>query len=228
MSDLVLYFSIKYEGNLNKIYKALLNKEKFDKEAIIKMKEQLDCQYITIFDDEYPDELKEINCPPFVLFYKGNINLLKEKKMCLVSLENNHSTKLLLDQFVKDMISKDEFILIRPDRSWLFDCKIKTIKIMDRGISFYDDIENNNTLIISEYPNFVDPPKKNLPFSYRIVSGLANKVVLAQCYDTNEEVMTIAFAIEQNKDMYLIGNEFELFEMFNPSKIKHIENYNEI
>ncbi len=90
MSDLVLYFSIKYEGNFNKIYKALLNKEKFDKEAIIKMKEQLDCQYITIFDVEYPDELKEINCPPFVLFYKGNINLLKEKKLCLVSLENNH------------------------------------------------------------------------------------------------------------------------------------------
>lgn len=54
------------------------------------MKEQLDCQYITIFDVEYPDELKEINCPPFVLFYKGNINLLKEKKLCLVSLENNH------------------------------------------------------------------------------------------------------------------------------------------
>lgn len=70
------------------------------------MKEQLDCQYITIFDDEYPDELKEINCPPFVLFYRGNINLLKEKKLCLVSLENNHSTKLLLDQFIKDMINK--------------------------------------------------------------------------------------------------------------------------
>lgn len=51
MSDLVLYFSIKYEGNFNKIYKALLNKEKFDKEAVIKMKEQLDCQYITIFDE---------------------------------------------------------------------------------------------------------------------------------------------------------------------------------
>lgn len=228
MSDLVLYFSIKYEGNFNKIYKALLNKENFDKDVVIKMKEQLDCQYITIFDDEYPDELKEINCPPFVLFYKGNINLLKEKKLCLVSLENNHSTKLLLDQFIKDMINKDEFVLIRPDRSCLLDCRIKTIKITDRGISFYNDIENKDTLIISEYPNFVDPPKKNLPFSYRIVSGLANKVVLAQCYDTNEEVMTIAYAIEQNKDMYLIGNEFELFEVFNPSKIKHIENYNEI
>lgn len=40
--------------------------------------------------------------------------------------------------------------------------------------------------------------------------------------------MTIAYAIEQNKDMYLIGNEFELFEVFNPSKIKYIENYDEM
>ena len=81
---------------------------------------------------------------------------------------------------------------------------------MDRGISFYDDIENKDTLIMSEYPNFVDPPKRNLPFSYRIVSDLATKVVLAQCYNTNEEVMTIAYTIEQNKDMYLIDGDYSI------------------
>ena len=40
--DLVLYFALKYEGDFNRIYNALSNKEKFDGEALCKMKEQLD------------------------------------------------------------------------------------------------------------------------------------------------------------------------------------------
>lgn len=41
MKDLVLYFAIKYEGNFNKIYEALLNKEEFDSDKLHEMKEQL-------------------------------------------------------------------------------------------------------------------------------------------------------------------------------------------
>lgn len=226
--DLVLYFALKYEGDFNRIYNALSNKEKFDGEALCKMKEQLDCQYISIFDEEYPSGLRKINCPPFVLFYKGNIDLLDEKKLCLITPESNHSTQELLNQFVDDMIEDDEFVLVKPHRSSLDDYAVKTIKIMDRGISFYGDVDNINTLVFSEYPYYVEPPKKYLPFSYRIVSGLADKIVMAQCYDTNEDIMALAYAIEQNKDVYMIGNEYELYDILNQQKIKHIENYGEL
>lgn len=228
MNDLVLYFAIKYDGDFNRIYEALLNKEKFDGETLCKMKEQLDCQYISIFDEKYPLGLRKINCPPFVLFYKGNINLLNEKKLCLITPESNRSTQELLNQFVDDMIEDDECVLVKPDRSSLNDYAVKTIKIMDRGISFYGDVDDINTLVFSEYPHYVDPPKKYLPFSYRIVSGLADKVVLAQCYDTNEDIMALAYAMEQNKDVYMIGNEYELYDILSTQKIQHIESYSEL
>lgn len=228
MNDLVLYFAIKYDGDFNRIYEALLNKEKFDTEALCKMKEQLDCQYISIFDEKYPSGLRKINCPPFVLFYKGNIDLLDEKTLCLITPESNRSTQELLNQFVDDMIEDDECVLVKPDRNSLNDYAVKTIKIMDRGISFYGDVDDINTLVFSEYPHYVDPPKKYLPFSYRIVSGLADKVVLAQCYDTNEDIMALAYAMEQNKDVYMIGNEYELYDILSTQKIQHIESYSEL
>ena len=34
--------------------------------------------------------------------------------------------------------------------------------------------------------------------------------------------------IEQNKDVYMIGNEYELYDILNQQKIKHIENYGEL
>ena len=228
MKDLVLYFAIKYEGNFNKIYEALLNKEEFDSDKLHEMKEQLDCNYITIFDDDYPDALKQINCPPFVLFYKGNIDLLNKKKLCLITPESNQATADLLNQFVDDMINDDEFVLIKPYKSTIDDYKVKTIKIMDRGISYYGDVDDINTLVISEHPFYSAPLKRYLPFSYRLVSGLADKIVLAQCYNPNDDIMALAYAIEQNKDVYMIGYEYELYDILNPQKIKHIENYNEL
>ena len=35
-------------------------------------------KYVTILDNNYPKVLKQIACPPFVLFYEGNIRLAKD------------------------------------------------------------------------------------------------------------------------------------------------------
>jgi len=37
--------------------------------------------YATVMDNDYPAELRNTDRPPFVIFYKGNIDLLKKKKI---------------------------------------------------------------------------------------------------------------------------------------------------
>ena len=69
MEDIILYFSLKYEGDFMRIYNALVQKEQIDDELKKELKSKLKSKYITIFDDDYPESLKEINCPPFVLYY---------------------------------------------------------------------------------------------------------------------------------------------------------------
>ena len=36
---------------------------------------------LTILDSNYPDFLKQVSCPPFVLFYEGNLKLAKNLKV---------------------------------------------------------------------------------------------------------------------------------------------------
>ena len=70
-SKQLLAYSIKYEGDYASISKALFNNEPY-----IHIKEE--GFYFTICDDIYPESLKVLKNPPYVLYYRGNINLLKQ------------------------------------------------------------------------------------------------------------------------------------------------------
>lgn len=83
MDNLISYFALKYNGNFESIYQALLNKEKIDYDLFLQLKKKLEYDYVTILDDRYPQLLKEISCPPFILFYKGDWNMI-ENQCCTV------------------------------------------------------------------------------------------------------------------------------------------------
>lgn len=48
-------------------------------------------KYITIFDQAYPEKLREIYHPPLVLFYRGNLELLQGKALAVVGARQHTS-----------------------------------------------------------------------------------------------------------------------------------------
>jgi len=56
-------------------------KEDVDFRELNKFTKEYKGKYFTIVDKEYPNKLKMIDRPPFVIFYKGNLDLLNEKKI---------------------------------------------------------------------------------------------------------------------------------------------------
>ena len=65
--EILLYLTLKYDNDWNKIYKAISNKEDIDYEDAEKVVDECPNEYITILDKEYPDILKHTYKPPFVL-----------------------------------------------------------------------------------------------------------------------------------------------------------------
>jgi len=76
MDKVLLYFSLKYHGEWDKIYEALDRKEKISQQELASVEQRIDCDYLTIINPLYPTNLKNSHHPPFVLFYKGKIDLL--------------------------------------------------------------------------------------------------------------------------------------------------------
>ena len=60
---------------------------------------QQDINIVTLFSEPYPNNLKEIESPPLLLYYKGDISLLKTK--CLAIVGTRKPTKYGKDVTVK-------------------------------------------------------------------------------------------------------------------------------
>lgn len=78
MDDVLLFLSMRYNGDFRKIFHAIERKESIDKQMLQEYKEQVKHKYVTLVDYRYPDYFKTIESPPIVLFYKGNLKLIDE------------------------------------------------------------------------------------------------------------------------------------------------------
>lgn len=94
--------------------------------------------------------------------------------------------------------------------------KGNTIAVLGSGIDYiypkenknlYKNILDNNGLIISEHSLDTKPIPEYFPQRNRIISGLANKILVVEATKNSGSIITASFAIEQGKNVYAVpGN----------------------
>ena len=85
LEETLVALSEKYEGDFEKILKAAVYKERLTDKEIDKLNDKVDEKYVTIMSEDYPEVFKGTNCPPIVMFYEGNMDLLKGEVYQLMS-----------------------------------------------------------------------------------------------------------------------------------------------
>ena len=85
MEEIILAFSEKYKGDYQKIYHALATKERLTDEEVRGYVNQIECNYTDILSEDYPEVFKERVCPPIVLYYEGNLDLVDDEIKVLES-----------------------------------------------------------------------------------------------------------------------------------------------
>ena len=207
--------------------------------------------FITIKDDVYPECLKEISNPPLKLYYKGNLDLLKEERLIAVVGTRNPSSygKLCCEYMVKKMSRANITIVsgfakgidsIAHKTSLLTDGK--TIAVIASGLdivypasnlSLYREIEEKG-LILSEYEAGVKPFKSNFPQRNRIIAGLSRGTIVVESKDRGGSLITADLALEFNRDVYAVpGDVFSEYSkgcnnLIRDSKAKSLSNINEL
>ena len=207
--------------------------------------------FITINDDVYPECLKEISNPPLKLYYKGNLDLLKEERLIAVVGTRNPSSygKLCCEYMVKKMTSANITIVsgfakgidsIAHKTSLLTGGK--TIAVIASGLdivypasnlSLYREIEEKG-LILSEYEAGVKPFKFNFPQRNRIIAGLSKGIIVVESKDRGGSLITADLALDFNRDVYAVqGDVFSEYSkgcnnLIRDSKAKSLSNINEL
>jgi len=213
--------------------------------------EIMNYNFITIDDDMYPECLKEISNPPLKLYYKGNLDLLKEERLISVVGTRNPSSygKLCCEYMVKKMSCANITIVsgfakgidsIAHKTSLLTDGK--TIAVIASGLdivypasnlSLYREIEEKG-LILSEYEAGVKPFKSNFPQRNRIIAGLSRGTIVVESKDRGGSLITADLALEFNRDVYAVpGDVFSEYSkgcnnLIRDSRAKSLSNINEL
>ncbi|MGR3741831.1 DNA-processing protein DprA [Companilactobacillus sp. DQM5] len=181
--------------------------------------DNLNVNIITFLDEEYPEKLREIYNPPAVLFYYGNINLIKNDCIGIVGARDGSNYSAVSIEKICQNIKKNKVIvsgMAKGVDSMAHKSAIKnhlaTIAVMGTGINdcypkSNEDLKQkiqNMGLVLSEYP----PNHKTKPYNFvqrnRIIAGLSDNLVITEAKKKSGSLITASLALENNRNVYAL------------------------
>lgn len=218
--ELLLYLTLKLNGDWDNILDFIKKKCRVDKNELENYVNGFSGNYITLLDPEYPECLKTSRKPPFVLFYKGDINLLSSPRHLMLGVIGaRNNTDYGLKNCRKIVKELDENVIIISGLAKGIDgiahqaameCKKRTIAVLGCAINkiypsdnstLYDDIVRNNGVIISEYGPNVETGCDNFLLRNRIIASLADTLLVIESYARSGCMSTVSFALEENRNI---------------------------
>ena len=214
--------SVYFGDNAEEIYTKLHNNMDFDFESYF---EFYNVNYMFCDDVHYPKELFRVYDYPYVIFYRGNKDLLLfRRKISIVGSRNNTSySKEALDSIVPYLVMNNFVIVsglaIGVDslaHEGALKSKGYTIGVIAHGhniiypeqsYKLYKELERNH-LIISEY--FPTSPIRKYKFleRNRLVAGLSSALLVTEAAKRSGTQRTVDFALDVGSDVFCLPGKF--------------------
>ena len=210
-------------GSMADKLQSVIKREEIE-ERVASYKERLQKEgigYIMRGDKEYPKMFDCIDDPPEILYFKGNINLLKEKNMIAMvgsrqaTIYGREAAELISSQLAAAgvvVVSGLAYGIDTASHRGAIKAKGKTIGVSGCGINIiyphgnrqlYENMYKDQ-LVISE--NGLDVPSYgfNFPLRNRIISGLSRGVVVVEAREKSGSLITAEMALLQGRNVYAI------------------------
>lgn len=205
----------------------------FIPEKYYKKLQEKKVSFTTLLDQDYPDLLKQIDDPPFLLYIKGRSDIIREtygnscknttpelavavvgtRKITAYGMEV--TTKLTADLVTSGFIivSGLAFGVDTCAHNTTIKNRGKTIAVLGCGVDccnprenqrLYDEICANGGAIISELPPGAAPTKGSFPSRNRIIAGLSHGVLVTEGSEVSGALYTAKYAIKYGRPVFAI------------------------
>lgn len=210
------------ESTANSIISMLNKSDDFEKsfDLLRSTLEKKNIKTLTIFDDDYPANLKNIYDPPVLLYYKGELNKSDEfsvsvigtrypteygRNVCLNLVKELSELKIpIISGMAKGIDSVSHLAALSNDNL--------TYAILGSGVDVVYPAENRKLyqeicergVVISEYEPGAKPDKVNFPRRNRIISGISLGTIIIETGIRGGSMITAELAIDQNKEIFAV------------------------
>lgn len=181
---------------------------------------QIDANFI--FDEDFPQRLREIEDPPALLYFRGKPWELENTLAFVGARKHSAYGEIVVKQLIKELSPYDFSIV--SGMAYGIDAlshrealknELKTIAVLGTGIDvvypktnihLYEELKEQGTLV-SEFPFGSGPHAYHFPIRNRIISGISKAVVVVEAQEKSGSLITARLAAEQGREIYAVpGN----------------------
>lgn len=172
-------------------------------------------------DLHYPAFLREISCPPLILFMIGELPLLQQRTLAIVGARNPTHAGLEIAFQLANELSDQGFVIISglargidgAAHQGALKSKGSTMAVLGSGFEHIypachqtlamDIVEKGGTLI-SEFFPYSSPKPEYFPRRNRIISGLSLGVIVIEASLRSGSLITARYALEQGREVFAV------------------------
>ncbi len=189
---------------------------------------KLGVNIITLFDRDYPQNLKEIPGAPLVLYVLGKIALEDNLSFGIVGSRRASFYGLInAEKFASGLSGQGVTIVSGMARGvdtyahrGALKAQGRTIAVMGSGFNHIYPPENAGLAkkialsgaVISEFPMDTKPLAQNFPRRNRLISGLSLGVLITEAAKNSGAMITADFALEQGRDVFALPGRIDALE----------------
>lgn len=187
---------------------------------IIKKSKKYKIKYILINNKNYPQNLKNIEDAPVILYYKGRGFYKKHEKSisCVGTRKATDFTHNAINALIPKLV-EEEFTIISGlalgtdtySHEVCLNHNGTTIAVLAHGLDTIYPSENihlaekilkNNGLLVSEYPIGTKADKFRFVHRNRIVTGLSRSTIVFETKEKSGTMHSVDYAINQHKNIF--------------------------
>jgi DNA processing protein len=172
----------------------------------------------------YPQSLCDISDAPPILWAVGNLTLLQRPMIAMVGARNASSLGTRMARRMAEDLGQAGFVVVSglargvDAAAHLAALPTGTIAVMGGGVDVIYPAENavladeirKVGLILSEQPMGLQPQSRHFPARNRIISGLAQAVVVIEAAAKSGSLITARNALDQGRDVLAVpGHPFD-------------------
>lgn len=212
---------LKIPGIGEQTVNAILNHNVFDRaEQELAFIDKNDIIPLFYLDKNYPVRLKQCNDNPLLLYYKGTVDLNRQKVVSIVGTRKaTEYGRDMCRKIVEGLVEHDVLVVSGLaygidtfSHKAALDFKLGTIGVLGHGLDRIYPFANKilaekmceNGGLLCEYMSQTTPDRENFPMRNRIIAGMCDAVVVVEAGESGGALITAEIANSYNRDVFAV------------------------
>lgn len=208
------------------VYAFCANRRKVEPKILEQFCRKYAVRLLSIYDEDYPESLKQIADSPLVLYVRGELPV-SEYSLAIVGSRAASAYGIRAAEYFAMAMARQGIPIISGGAKGIdtsaheacLQAGGRTVAVLGCGLDIAYPAENaglferiirSGGAVISEYPPGVQPLAQNFPARNRIVVGLSQGVLVAEAARRSGALITANIAADEGRDVFCIpGNIFD-------------------